>query len=101
VASVFVANTNSFKLVGLTDSHGELVSDAVPTFVIVDKAGTVVTPESQMDPIHDELGCYRGFILSDTPLTAGKKYFIKLDVALGDGGSAHWEYQFTAMTRTS
>jgi hypothetical protein len=101
VASVFVGNTNSFRLVGLTDRHDQLVTDAVPTFVIVDKQGAVVTPEWQMDPIADEPGNYRGFILSDTPLTAGRKYFIKLDVDLGDGSSAHFEMPFTAETRTA
>jgi hypothetical protein len=99
VPSVYVDNLNSIKLEGLTDRSHQLVSDAVPIFVIIDKLGTMLTPEAPMDAIPGEPGNYVGFISADTPLTNGKKYRVVIDVILAAGGVGHWEFPVVAETR--
>lgn len=95
--SVFVDNTGSFKLVGLSDGH-QLISDAAPSFVIVDKAGNPLTEPAVMVAINQEPGSYRGIIPAATPLVARKQYRIVVDVETG-GKTSHYEMPFTAATR--
>jgi hypothetical protein len=97
VPSVFVDNTGSFKLVGLSNGH-QLIADAAPSFIIVDKTGTAISDPAVMVAINQEPGSYRGIIPAATPLVERKQYRIVVDVEIS-GKASHYEMPFTAETR--
>jgi hypothetical protein len=105
----YVANTNNLELTGLkSELEGNYLNDATVTVTLKDAAGAEVTggdgwPET-MTYIEGSNGNYVIGLTHALVLLPGKKYTAIIDA---DGGSSgherwgHWEFQFTAQTRTS
>jgi hypothetical protein len=104
VVTAFVANTNILELLGLkSDVEDVFINDATVTARIRDKNGDDVSGQSwpvAMAYVAASDGNYRGTLSDEIALVNKQKYKAIIDADAGPDRIGHWEFPFTAITRT-
>lgn len=103
-AVVYVANTNVLDLIGLKSVvDNAFVNSATVTVTVKDSALVAVTGQTwptAMVYVPTSNGNYRAYFENDLALTNKKKYIAVIDADAGVNRIGHWEFPFTAATRT-
>lgn len=100
----YVANTNVLELIGLKSAiEDAYVNDATVSVTVKDSSGSNVSGQSwptTMTYVTDSNGNYRAILKDVAVLQARKNYTAVVSVNAGSDRIGHWEFEFTAVTRT-
>jgi hypothetical protein len=99
---VYVGNDNVITLTGLQNVNtGAYITGATVTGQLKTWAGTNVGTSITLSYVAASDGDYRGTIEEDVSITAGKAYWLYVDVDAGSDLKAHWELPLSAVRRSN